>query len=190
MGIVSAGRRRAAPAGERAALRRSSIVIRLQKAAAAIVVGIALGAQTYAILRPSGARLWPFVDYPMYSAAHDVGDVVQGRAFYAIGCGAEPQVWRFEPHALGYQGAWLHRHLRAIAKLDPAAAQSRAEIAHAVARFSDPRACALEIWARTITVTAEGIDAPSFDRVATRRLVRWSVDAPDVVVDLRGEDAP
>jgi hypothetical protein len=39
--------------------------VAIKKALAVTVILFCLAAQTYAIVRPSGARWWPFIDYLM-----------------------------------------------------------------------------------------------------------------------------
>lgn len=163
--------------------RRQSISVPLgaKKALAGAVITVCLGAQACATVRPSGARWWPFLDYPMYSRSHSASATVRVQELRARTCGGRPQAWKVDLRAIGYQDNHDLGELRAIAADRPAARRYRSRLSRAASAHLKPRPCALQVWERTVTLTRGGIDASVLRTPRWTPLREWNVDDPDSV---------
>lgn len=148
-----------------------------------MVIVACLALQSYAVLRPRGARWWPFVDYPMYARSASAGEVLRLRELRARSCDDPPRAWRVEARRLGEQESRFNHELSVIAADRPSAARHRARFARVAAAQLTRRPCALQIWERTVRIGVEGAD----DALRAPRwtpLREWRVDQPDLVTIL------
>jgi hypothetical protein len=153
----------------------------VKKALAGVVITVCLAAQLYAILRPSGARWWPFVDYPMYSRSYSEGATFRVRELRVRTCEEKPRVWKVWPRTIGYQSWRYLGELSSIAADHPVARTYRSVLSRLVSAHVTPRPCALQVWERAVTVTREGVDVSSVRQPRWRPLREWRVDEPDSV---------
>jgi hypothetical protein len=151
------------------------------KALAAVVIVVCLVTQVYVIVRPSEARLWPFLSYPMYSRSYSVGATFRLRELRARTCGERPQTWKVEPPTIGYRGFRYWGELSTIATDRPIARRYRADLSRLVSAHVAPRPCALQVWERALVLTREGVDASALRNPRWTPLREWRVDEPDSV---------
>jgi hypothetical protein len=130
--------------------------IAIKKGLAAAVALLCLAAQTYAIVRPSGARFWPFIDYPMFSRSYPEGATFRIHQLRGVPCSGPPHAATIGGSAIGYHHYRYWGALRTVAADRPNAPQVRAQLNRAVAATVVPPPCTLQVWERAITVTRAG----------------------------------
>lgn len=145
-----------------------------RKAAAVVVIAGVLGAQLVAAVRPRGARLYPFVDYSMYSRSFRPGATFRTRELRARTCDARTST--VAPEAIGFMPLRLRAQLAVIAADRPGAARARDALSRAVAAYVVPRSCALEVWERGATVTRAGVDGSLLTRPRWVQRSAWPVN--------------
>jgi hypothetical protein len=158
----------------------------VKKLLAAMVIASCLGAQVYAAARPSGARWWPFMDYPMYSRSYPPGRTVASYQLRALGCGAEPEARTIGARQLGYRDDHFRGELSAIARDRPNARRHRARLSRLAGTRIAPRPCALQLWGRRVALTRAGVGAAALRDLRWTLLREWRVDHPDSVRVLPG----
>jgi hypothetical protein len=155
--------------------------VAVQKALAALVITFCLSVQLYAIVRQSGVRRWPFVDYPMFSQSYAVGATFQMLELRARTCAETPQEWKVEPRTLGYF-RWVYwSRLKEIIEDRPRAGEYRSDMSRFVGVRAALRPCALQVWERAVTITRNGVDTSALRNSRWTPLVEWQVDDPDSV---------
>jgi hypothetical protein len=153
----------------------------LKKVMASVVIAVCLGAQTYAIVRASGSRWYPFINYPMFSHSHSAGLTYRSLELWARTCGADPQAWQVGSLTLGYEDDHFLGEPARIARDRPAAARDRARLSELAASRLTPRPCVLQVWERTIPTTREGADRAALYHPRRALLREWPVDDPGAV---------
>jgi hypothetical protein len=149
-----------------------------KKGLASAVIAVCLVVQTYAIIRPSGARWYPFLSYPMYSSSRPAGVTYRVQELWARTCDSHPRRWQLGPAMLGYQDDHFLTGMSATAGDRPAARNYRARLSELARTRITPRPCVLEVWQRTIPTTAAGVNVADL-RYPRRTLLReWRVDDP------------
>jgi hypothetical protein len=113
----------------------------------------------------------------MYARSASEGDVVRVRELRARTCDAAPRAWAVASQTLGEQGSRFHSELSVIAADRPAARRLRARFSRVAGERLAPRPCALQVWERTVVLTASGAD-----QVRWAPLREWLVARPDSVI--------
>lgn len=163
-----------------AARREQAYVpLTVKKLLAVMVIASCLGAQVYAAAWPSGARWWPFMNYPMYSRSYPPGRTVASYQLRALGCGAEPEARRIGARQLGYRDGHFRGELSAIARDRPKAPRHRARLSRLAGARLTPRPCALQVWGRRVALTRAGVSAAALRDMQWTLLREWRVDYPD-----------
>jgi len=163
-----------------AARREQAYVpLTVKKLLAVMVIASCLGAQVYAAAWPSGARWWPFMNYPMYSRSYPPGRTVASYQLRALGCGAEPEARRIGARQLGYRDGHFRGELIAIARDRPKAPRHRARLSRLAGARLTPRPCALQVWGRRAALTRAGVSAAALRDMQWTLLREWRVDYPD-----------
>ncbi|HET7599868.1 MAG TPA: hypothetical protein VFK09_06225 [Gemmatimonadales bacterium] len=130
----------------------------LRKAFAVSCIAVVLGAQAWTIVPPGGrqrVRHWPFLDYPMYSAAHHAGDSIQLQELRAVACDRSDTIavpasaLRIE---LGRYWKLLY-DLSRSAKPD-ALVDTLGRLTRAGTRAD---VCALQVWRKVLRVEPAGV---------------------------------
>lgn len=157
------------------------------KALASAVIVLVLAAQLYVLLPGTpGKWYWPFVNYPMYAAAHHAGEGFTFRELDAVPCAADAPARRLDDHALGIGIFRLRNALETATGGRPDAPRDAAEVADS-RRFLTTLArgvpggpyCRLEVRGRTYAIGRAGlVDADPPPRL----LAAWATGAaPDLV---------
>jgi hypothetical protein len=152
-----------------------------QKGLVSVVIAVCLGAQSFAVLRASGARWYPFVDYPMYATSRPPGAIRRVHELWARTCDEPARTWQVEPPALGYQHDHFLGELGSIAADRPSALRYRTRLAALARTRLVPRPCALLLMERTISTTREGVDSDALRTPRRVPLREWPMDDPHAV---------
>ena len=163
------------PAGGRRQLR---LPVAAWKGLASTVIVVCLGVQAYAVVRPNGARLYPFLAYPMYSRSRPPGETYQVRELWARTCDAHPRAWQFDRRALGYVDTRFLVALGGAVGDRPAARRYRAQIADFARAHLTPRPCVIQVWMRAVPTTRAGVDVDALRHPRRVLLWEWPVDDP------------
>jgi hypothetical protein len=131
----------------------------VRKAFAVGCIVFVLGAQAWTILPPGGRprmRHWPFLDYPMYSAAHHVGDSIALDELRAVHCGAPDSAQPVPASALRLE---LGRYWQMLHRLSssPAPAPLLDTLARLTRSFVGTDVCALQVWRQVLVVEPRGV---------------------------------
>ena len=172
------------PPARPAPRRRLRVPLAAKKLLASLVIVWYLGARTYAVIRPSGARWYPFLSFPMFSRSYPPGVTHRGQELWARTCGGQPRAWKVEPPTLGYQDDHFLGELRAIAADRPGALRRRALLDSLAQSRLRPRPCTLQVWERTIPMTRAGVDESALRRPRRAMLREWTVGNPRAVRSL------
>ena len=150
----------------------------IRKAAAAALCAVVLGGQTLAVFARTSADnswYWPFVDYPMYSTAHDYSDVVLYYELRAQPCGSADTV------TLSFDHLMDRSSLQALLyQMSNGDTQSRTGaggvVDHLLASRTGPAMCSAQLWEYRHFIAWEGYRGQS----EPPRLVRaWDVPHDD-----------
>lgn len=150
----------------------------VKKSLVVVVVVACLALQLRAIVRPAGARLWPFLDFPMYSDSHREGDAIEMHELRGRSCGATPAVSPISAYSLHLQAFRYRRMLRRIVADHSTAAELRRSLSHLVSTSVTPRPCALQVWERGVVVTRRGVRPTN---PQWHPLREWAIDDPAAV---------
>jgi hypothetical protein len=149
-----------------------------KKALASLVILFCLGMQTLEILRPHRGKLWPVLDYPMYSSNAQPGAIARTRVLRAASCDSPPRVWQISEREIGHLSFRLRARLAEIA-LDRASADAdRAALSQVVAAHVKPRPCALQVWEREVATTSDGVDPSAITHPQWTLRRAWALDRP------------
>lgn len=132
------------------------------KAAVTIVVAAVLGAQMYAMFWPADSWWWPFVRYPMYAKSFEPGAAARTHRLRMVACGGTTVSAPVEGPALGYKSFQFRGQIATIADGGPHAERLRARLERRVRATMAQPPCELQIWRRTVTTTATGVDPAVF----------------------------
>jgi hypothetical protein len=157
---------------------RAADPVLAKKSLAAVVIVVCLALQLHAIVRPAGARIWPFLDFPMYSDAHHEGDAIRMHELRGRNCGAPPTISTIHPYSLHLLAFRYRRMLRRIAADHSTAAELRRSLSHLVGTSVTPRPCALQVWERGVVVTRQGARPTNPQWQPVRE---WEIDDPATV---------
>ena len=146
-----------------------------KKSLVAAVVVSCLALQLHAIVRPAGARLWPFLDFPMYSDSYHEGDAVTMHELRGRSCGTAPAVSPIPASTLHLLPFRYRRMLRRIVADRPTAAELRGRFSNLVGTSVTPRPCALQVWERGVVVTRRGARPTNPQWQPIRE---WAIDDP------------
>ena len=161
-----------------AARRSRHVPIAVWKGLASVVIVVCLAAQTYAAVRPSGVRFYPFIDYPMYAHSRHSGETFHLRELWARTCGARPRAWKVEARTLGFQDSHYLIGLNSARGERPFARRYRARLSELARTHLEPRPCVLQLWERAVPTTRDGVDVSAIRHPKRTLLVEWSVDLP------------
>jgi hypothetical protein len=150
--------------------------VTLWKGLASLVVVGCLGVQAYAVARPSGARFYPFIPYPMYSRSRPPGETYRVRELWARTCDARPRTWLVDRPALGISDTRFLVGLGVLATDAPIARRRRAQLAGLARARLAPRPCVLQLWLRTVPTSRAGVDVEALRRPRRTLLREWPVD--------------
>ena len=170
--------------------------MKLAKLCAIAFCGGVLAFQSYAVLSPLRQRYaylnryWPFLNYPMYSDAHRLGESLSGTAVRVVPCGPDATPVPVTSEQLRVKWVPFKRMIAQAADLPPyrgrtspaAAERATRQLRHyAATRLSIP-VCAVQIWSRTYTIGRQGFEhADTSWRVAAQwALTQTDSMAPDV----------
>ena len=159
----------------------AQVPVAVKKALAFAVIVACLGMQTYAIIRPSGARWYPFLAYPMYSVSHAPGVTYKVDELWARTCDRQPRSWQLTPPMLGYEDEHFLVGLNVTAGDRPAARNYRALLSELALSRITPRPCVLEVRQRSIPTTRAGIDIANLRRPQRTLMWEWRADDPGAV---------
>jgi hypothetical protein len=165
----------------------TGVPVAVKKGFAFMVILVCLGVQTYAIIRPSGARWYPFLAYPMYSSSHPPGVTYKVQELWARTCDNRPRSWQLTSNALGYEDEHFLVGLNVTAGDRPAARSYRALLSELALSRVTPRPCVLEVRQRSIPTTRTGIKVTDLRRPQRTLLWEWRADDPSVVDVLRAQ---
>lgn len=153
----------------------------LEKGLALMVIIVCLGLQTYAIIRPSGARWYHFLAYPMYSSSQPPGVTYTAQELWARTCDNRPRSWQLTPNALGYEDEHFLVGLNVTAGDRPAARRYRALLSKLALSRITPRPCVLEVLQRSIPTTRTGVNVADLRRPQRTLLWEWRTNDPGAV---------
>jgi hypothetical protein len=146
------------------------------------IVGV-LAAQVYAMAPgTSGSWYWPFMNYPMYSAAKQPGAGFSFRRLEAVPCDAGGPRAELPAETLGVQTFRFRNLLEtaaggrrdAPAPSAEAIDEARAALAALARRHAPAGTCTLEITTRDFVVDAAGLVDPT---PPERGVARWPLGA-------------
>lgn len=161
--------------------------MRLAKLFAIVLCAAVLGFQTYIILSPLRYhfvyvnRYWPFLNYPMYSDAHKLGESQSSLAVRVVPCGPEATPVPVSSDQLRVKWIPFVEMLAQAANIQgktrPAKAQSAAhQLRHfAATRLSFP-VCTVQIWRRTYMIGPRGFEHAD---TAWRVAAQWPLTPED-----------
>jgi hypothetical protein len=150
----------------------------IKKSLVVAVIVTCLALQLHAIVRPAGARLWPFLDFPMYSESHHEGKAIKTHELRGRSCGATPVVSTIPSSSLHLPPFRYRRILRRIVAGRASAADLRRSLSYLVGASVAPRPCALQIWERGLVVTRRGARPRNPQWYPARE---WEIDDPATV---------
>lgn len=148
------------------------------KALASIVITVCLASQTYAIVRPSDPRFYPFLSYPMYSSSRGPGETIVVRDLWARTCDDGGPSWKIDPRDLGYQDIHSIGEFSAIARGRPASLAERTRLSALARSRLTPRPCVLELRERAVPTTRDGVDLSVIRDSRGVLIGEWGVDDP------------
>jgi hypothetical protein len=146
-----------------------------RKGLASLAILVCLGAQAYAILRPSGVRFYPFLSYPMYARSRPGGETFRVTELWARTCDERPRAWQVWSRALGYQDNHFLTGLRGTVGDRPSALRYRARLSGLALSHLTPRPCVLQVWERTVPTTRAGVDVSALRHPRRTLLAQWPV---------------
>jgi hypothetical protein len=146
--------------------------MRLAKLFATAFCGGVIAFQLYAILSPLRHRnaylnhYWPFLNYPMYSDAHRLGESLSSLALWAVPCGTGAKPVPVSSAELRVKWGPFTRLLSQAANIPSGRRTIPPEVVEAAARqlghFVATRlaipVCTVQVWRRTYTITHEGFE--------------------------------
>lgn len=135
---------------------------------AAAVVAIVLGGQ--ASMLPISNRYmnwyWPFLPYPMYSGAVEVGHEFDYAEAYVYPCESHADSVRLTPESVQQTIGTFASDLRRLARFiderppnDAYRAELESELLERVGRLG-PENCQLRLWSQEFTVGPSGLELP------------------------------
>lgn len=149
----------------------------LRKAFAITCIVVVLGAQAR-VLFPRGARPhewhWPFLDYPMYSSAHHLGDSLIRNELRAVPCDRPDSTIALSVTALHIDLGRYWALLDQLAR-SPTAQAHAESLRPLLEAATDARLCSLELWRQIFVVERSGVGTDDRPWVRFRR---WPL-APD-----------
>lgn len=155
----------------------SVVTVGTKKALAAVVISGCLGFQTLEIFTPHQGRLWPFIDYPMYSQSFRPPGTFRTIELRSVSCDGSG-MRQIEAPAIGQPRYRLRTRLRAIAADEEGAAQHRIILSRMVAAEIEPRPCELQVWERSVNINTDGVDPSEFTAGRWTMRGQWLVQNP------------
>lgn len=156
------------------------MTLHVKKALAAVVICGCLSLQTFEIVRPSSVswsgRLWPFIDYPMFSRSFQPGAIARVSELRGVACGASSGVRRIAASDIGQPEFRLRGRLSTITADGDIALYQRRLLNHIVASEIVPRPCELQIWERTVTLSNNGVDPVEFTQPRWTMRRAWALE--------------